>query len=186
MPRGLGSAVLETSDMASYVLITRADGGLSVLALANGADAQQELDKWATQADPLWLPAVSARVAVDPVFPSKAQRSGWKDNGSAVVVDQARVNSLAAGALAALRTKAKELFQAMEQSARRDRAIALVTMDEVNALRDWVTQLKAAVAGASTYAAMKTAVAALPNMPQRTVVQAKNAVLARIDTAEAD
>lgn len=173
--------------MADYLLVTRADGGLSVVHLLQGEQfAAAELAKWEQSAAEEWLPVASARVAIDPVFPDKAYRAGWVDDGTAIVVSQERLDQLAAAALTELRAKAKELFQAMEQSARRDRALVLVTLDEVNLLRSWLTDFKTAVAGAGTLAALKTAVAALPNTPQRTAAQAKNAVLARIDTAEAD
>lgn len=56
------------------------------------------------------------------------------------------------------------------------RGTVAVTMDEVNDLRQWVMGFKAAVAGAGTLAALKTAVAALPNTPDRTLAQARTAV----------
>ena len=56
------------------------------------------------------------------------------------------------------------------------RAVASVLVDEENDIRSWITQFKAAVAGAATLAALKTAVAGLPNMPARTLAQAKTAV----------
>lgn len=66
-----------------------------------------------------------------------------------------------------------------------DRAVVLVSMDEVNALRGWLTSFKAAVAASATLADLKTRVAALPALPDRTAAQAKAAVVARLDTADA-
>lgn len=59
-------------------------------------------------------------------------------------------------------------------------ALALTALDELNLLRDWITQYKAAVAAAGTLAALKTSVAAMPNLPQRTRPQLMNAVKSKI------
>lgn len=56
------------------------------------------------------------------------------------------------------------------------RAVAKLAVDEINALRQWVTAFKAAVAAASSLADLKTRVAALPNVPDRTYAQARTAV----------
>lgn len=66
------------------------------------------------------------------------------------------------------------------------RALLLLAMDENNALRSWIASFKAAVAGAATFAAFKTAVAALPATPQRTASQIKPALVARVSTPDAD
>jgi hypothetical protein len=66
------------------------------------------------------------------------------------------------------------------------RAVATVLVDEENAIRSWLTDFKAAVAGAATLAALKTAVAALPNMPARTLAQAKTAVQNAINSGTID
>jgi hypothetical protein len=114
-------------------------------------------------------------------------RLGWVDDGETVAVSQVRRAALVAARLVELKAKAVTAFQdGQREDARRDRAIALVTLDEVNALRQWITDFKTAVANAATLAALKTAVAALPNVPQRTATQAKNAVVARLDTSDAD
>jgi hypothetical protein len=90
-----------------------------------------------------------------------------------------------AARLARVRAAAKAFMDALDAAGQRDRGIVLVSMDEVNALRDWVTQFKAATAAAATLADLKTRVAALPNLPQRTAAQAKAAIKARIDTDDA-
>lgn len=85
-----------------------------------------------------------------------------------------------------LHAEAKAAFQtAAETSAQRDRALALVVMDEINLLRQWVTSFKAAVAAAATLADLKTRVAQLANLPDRTAVQAKAAVVTKIDASDA-
>jgi hypothetical protein len=91
------------------------------------------------------------------------------------------------GPVKRLRAAAKEAFaKDATEDRQTDRAIVLVLLDEINALRDWITQYKAAVAAAGSLAALKTATAALPNVPQRTPQQARTAVLNRMDTADPD
>jgi hypothetical protein len=92
-----------------------------------------------------------------------------------------------AALLAAARARAKELLDLSEDGREKlARAIVLVSMDEVNALRAWVTAFKGAVAASSSLADLKSRVAALDNLPQRTAALAKTAVRNRIDTDEAD
>jgi hypothetical protein len=61
------------------------------------------------------------------------------------------------------------------------RAVAAVMVDEINAIRDWITSFKSAVAAATSLADLQTRVAALAGMPDRTLAQAKTAVQAKID-----
>jgi hypothetical protein len=85
------------------------------------------------------------------------------------------------------RARAVELLAAVaDESAQRDRAVVLVALDEVNDLRAWVTQFKAAVAAASSLADLKSRVAALPNLPQRERDQAKGAVATKIAAGGSD
>ncbi len=85
-----------------------------------------------------------------------------------------------------LREEAAALFSAMEREGQALRGLALVTMDEVNILRSWVAQFKAAVNLASSLADLKTRVAALPNVPQRTASDIKPAIVTKINSADAD
>ena len=66
------------------------------------------------------------------------------------------------------------------------RAEAGIAIDEINAIREWITSLKAAVAAASTIANLKTGVAALPNMPDRTLAQAITALKNKINGGTVD
>ena len=66
------------------------------------------------------------------------------------------------------------------------RAAALALLDEINALRGWITSLKSAVAAATTLADMKTRVAALASMPDRTAAQVRTAITGKIDSGAAD
>jgi hypothetical protein len=66
-------------------------------------------------------------------------------------------------------------------SARAYRAIAALTIDEINTLREWIVSFQAAVAAASSLANLQTRVAALPNLPDRTLAQAKTAFIAKVN-----
>jgi hypothetical protein len=79
------------------------------------------------------------------------------------------------------RRVAKELYDALDAEARALRAVAALTVDELNDLRAWITSFKAEVAAASSLADLKTRVAALPNLPQRTYAQARTAVRNAVD-----
>ena len=59
-------------------------------------------------------------------------------------------------------------------------ALALVVLDAVNELRQWDAALKAAFANNATIANLRTAVAALPNTPDRTRAQLIAAVRAKL------
>lgn len=74
-----------------------------------------------------------------------------------------------------------EVMADMEALAQAARALALITMDEINLLRQWVADFKGQVAAASSLADLKTRVAALPNTPDRTTTQLKQAIRNRID-----
>lgn len=56
------------------------------------------------------------------------------------------------------------------------RRFALITLDELNDVRQWITDFKVAVNAATSLTNLKTGVAALPNLPQRTMPQLKNAM----------
>lgn len=55
------------------------------------------------------------------------------------------------------------------------RAIAKLALDEVNALRQWITSFKAETAAATNLSNFQSRVAGLPNLPDRTLAQAKAA-----------
>jgi hypothetical protein len=137
--------------------------GGEVLKIARGAGLVEQLEV----SVPDDVPAASVQLAV-------TRATGETDVG------------FAAWVLALSKTEAQELVERVDLHGRALRAVVLTALDEVNILRDWVTQFKAATAGAATLAAFKTAVAGLPSLNQRTPAQAKNALSARINTADAD
>lgn len=66
------------------------------------------------------------------------------------------------------------------------RAILMVILDENNNTRQWLADFKVEVAAATSLADLKTRVAALPNMPNRTATQFRNAVQNKINSGEVD
>lgn len=67
-----------------------------------------------------------------------------------------------------------------------ERAAALVVLDRVNELREWLTAFKAATAAATSLANLQTRVAALPNTPDYTAAQIKTAVQNKIASTDSD
>lgn len=66
------------------------------------------------------------------------------------------------------------------------RAIAAILIDEINNLRQWDSGLKAAFQANTTVANIRTAVLALPNMPDRKLSQAKTAYSNAISSGVVD
>ena len=59
-------------------------------------------------------------------------------------------------------------------------AFADILKDEFNSLRQWQMSFKSEVAAAANLNDLKTSVAALPDLPDRTLVQFKTAITNRI------
>jgi len=66
------------------------------------------------------------------------------------------------------------------------RAIVQEAVDEINLLREWIMSFKAAVAAATSLANLQTRVAALSDLPDRTLAQAKTAITNNITNGGAD
>ncbi len=77
---------------------------------------------------------------------------------------------------------AVRLINLTDAEARAYRAIAALTIDELNALREWIVSFQAAVAAATSLANLQTRVAALPNLPDRTLAQARSSFIARVNS----
>lgn len=114
--------------------------------------------------------------------------------GNVVAMSQAEIDAInardAADARAALlsgsRAGAKDSVDQLSPEGVRLRAALLVTLDEINNLRQWIEAFKAQVALASNLADLKTRVSSLPAMPDRTTAQVKNAIRGKIDAGSAD
>ncbi len=105
----------------------------------------------------------------------------WKIAGDVVSLMTAGEQATAD---AAIQSASRDLVAAeMDQVEDVVRALTLTILDEINlhATR-FSTQLQSAVAGAATFAAMKTAIAAIPAVPQRTIAQLKTALRAKLGT----
>ena len=76
---------------------------------------------------------------------------------------------------------AKRLYDRLDLHARALRSVVLVSLDEINTLRSWITSFKVEVAAASSLADLKTRVAGLPNTPARTAAQARTALRNHLD-----
>ncbi len=74
------------------------------------------------------------------------------------------------------------LINLNSSNARAYRAIAALAIDEINTLREWIVSFQAAVAAATSLANLQTRVAALPNLPDRTLAQAKAAFIAKVNS----
>lgn len=66
------------------------------------------------------------------------------------------------------------------------RAAAAIMVDEINVLREWEVSFKAAVAAATNLANLQTRVAALPDLPDRTLAQAITAIKNKINGGTVD
>ncbi len=82
----------------------------------------------------------------------------------------------------AAQKQAVTFMQRLEAESKAYRAIAALAVDEINTLREWIVSFQAAVAASSSLANLQTRVAALPNLPDRTLAQAKTAFIAKVNS----
>ncbi len=80
------------------------------------------------------------------------------------------------------RSRALGYMSSPDPDARAYRAVAALAIDEINTLREWIVSFQAAVAAASSLANLQTRVAALPNLPDRTLAQAKTAFINKVNS----
>lgn len=86
-----------------------------------------------------------------------------------------------ASLLTELREAAKQYHLALQAENRALRATVKILVDELNILRQWMTDMKAATAASSSYATLKSGIGTLPATPQRTYAQARTAIETLID-----
>jgi len=65
------------------------------------------------------------------------------------------------------------------------RVVALSALSEVNLLRSWLAAFKTEAAASVSLADLKTRVAGLPAMPDRTKAQLMKAIVSKLDSGEA-
>lgn len=113
-----------------------------------------------------------------------AIESEWLDNTPLNETEQALAT------LMQMRERAKEIYLAidgaLDYQAKASRAMALGILDEFNVVRGWLASFKAEVAAATTLADLKTRVAGLPAMADRTIAQLKTVIRDKIDAGSAD
>jgi hypothetical protein len=78
--------------------------------------------------------------------------------------------------------EAVTFMQRQDGTSKAYRAVAALAVDEINTLRQWIVAFKVEVAAAATLADLKTRVAALPNLPDRTLAQAKAAFINKVNS----
>lgn len=99
---------------------------------------------------------------------------------------QTAVSNLPTSRLVKLRINAALLQDDPSPSSKFVKAVLLTAIDEINLLREWITNFEAATAAATSLTDFKTRVAALPAMPDRTVQQAKTAIVNKINSGVSD
>lgn len=111
-------------------------------------------------------------------------------NSDVVDMSAAEINQVNTDIATALlnrqRSEAKDAIDGLDHSAKLLRAIIIVLLDEINSLRSWIRSFKTETAAATNLANFQTRVATLPNMPDRTTVQARTAIKASINAGTAD
>lgn len=115
----------------------------------------------------------------------------WKHvSGAVQLMTQAERDAvdsaLAAAALGNVRLGAKNEIVGTYPLSVLLRAMADVLLSEVNILRGWTVSFKAATAAATSLANLQTRVAALSDLPDRTLAQVKTAIQNEIDSGIVD
>lgn len=111
----------------------------------------------------------------------------WKHSGGFIVEMTALEKStldaeIVAQALDDMQEGGKSVLSAATPSGIILRAVADITKDEINLLRQWLASFKVQVAASTNLANLQTRVAALPDMPDRTLAQLRTAIQNRIDS----
>jgi len=140
-----------------------------------------------------YLPSVSGspylpRVGVDVViygkgstFPTLTEPQAYWRHDAGEIRDMdagekaARDAEIAAQWLANKRAGAQAIMLADGPQGASKRAIAEMTIREINILREWDRDFQAAVAAATSFADLQARIAALPSLADRTLAQAKAA-----------
>ena len=131
-----------------------------------------------------WIinPDLSALLGIVP-------RVYWKVSGDSVLEmsqaeKDARDAAIAAAELAAAKSGAEVSIDGLPGYELR--ALAMLTIDEINLLRQWLTSFKAEAAAATNLSNFQNRIASLPSMPDRTLAQAKTAYKNLISGATLD
>lgn len=115
----------------------------------------------------------------------------WKHSSGLIIemTSQEKIdfdNAQTASQTLSIRTRAKAQLTGFADSPLYQRAFADILKDEINILRGWTVNFKAEVAAASNLADLKTRVAGLPTLNDRTLSQLKIALQSRVDSGQVD
>jgi hypothetical protein len=134
------------------------------------------------------LVAMGARLDVDFVAHQDATGVQLTALNGYVLPSEATINAfdLPTAQLQALYAKAKALLTADDPISKKEKAFVLVCLDEFNAHATKINAILTAIDGAGTFAAMKTAIGAINDYPQRTAAQIKTSISNKIDAGEAN
>ncbi len=113
------------------------------------------------------------------IFPSNLQASA---QATINAFDGSQAAQDAWNAIPIAQKQAVLLINLLDANCRAYRAIAALAIDEINTLREWIVSFQAAVAASTSLANLQTRVAALPNLPDRTLAQAKSAFIAKVNS----
>ncbi len=113
------------------------------------------------------------------VYPSNLQAAA---QATINAFDGSQAAQDAWNAIPSAQKQAVLLINLLDANARAYRAVAALAIDEINALREWIVSFQAAVAAATSLANLQTRVAALPNLPDRTLSQAKSAFINKVNS----
>lgn len=103
------------------------------------------------------------------------------DNGDGPEVFSVWYAKHGGDAIATAKHAAKVLYNGQQELERVLRAIVVLTVDELNFLRTWTRDFKAVVAAAANLNDIKTGVAGLPTLDDRTNAQVRTAIFNNID-----
>lgn len=128
-------------------------------------------------------PNLSAVISTD--------RKYWKVSAGAVVLmtgpEQASIDAAEAAALTtSQRAGAQAIVASTSAEGKLIRASDDVILSEINTLRQWIVAFKVQVAATTNLANLQTRVAALPDMPDRTLAQAKTAIINELAAGTVD
>ena len=111
-------------------------------------------------------------------------------NGVVVAMTMEEKAAMAAAEAAALlagqRSEGVSILNTAEGIGKLQRCIADIMKDEINIVRQWTVSFKIEVAAASTLADLKTRVATLPTLNDRTLAQLKTLIINKLNAGTND
>lgn len=119
---------------------------------------------------------------INPELPNCEQKYWKNKNGNLAEMTQQEKDDKdaeIAAQQAQVEANAKDIELVFDKTLK---AFAFCVLDEINILRNWINDYKTAVANASSLANLKSSVASMDTLNERTVEQLKNAVVNKYDS----